>query len=252
MPQYDLESASCGQCNKTYSNKYSLGTHKSRYHPKHSPMSETAVEDDQSDGNEDESDDHKDESDGSHKSDGEENEAKAHTDDSGSDHDDVTSIIDELGSHSEHSIDTEDEVDKTRDSDNDSKSSRFDRSSGKSRRKQFARRHQPYRLVNEKLDKILKEVEELGNKQKPINIDEAINHSQLIKMFCKAALDGSMSLQKTHIDALKPHRDAIRRIAHGRSDTRAKLIQLEVDRYNQTGESILKTILARMMTIFKM
>ena len=44
------------------------------------------------------------------------------------------------------------------------------------------------------------------------------------KMFCKAALDGSMSLQtkKTHIDALKPHRDTIRKIAHGRSDTRTK------------------------------
>lgn len=238
MPQYDLESASCDQCDKTYSNKYSLATHKSRYHPKHNTMSETAAED---------------ESDNSHESDEEENEAKAHTDDAGSDgSDDVTSIIDELGSHSEHSIETEDEVDKTRDSDNDSKTSRFDRSPGKSRRKQFARRHQPYRLVDEKLDKILKEVEALGNKQKPINIDEAINHSQLIKMFCKAALDGSMSLQKTHIDALKPHRDTIRKIAHGRSDTRTKLIQSEVDRYNQTGESILKTILDRMMTLFKM
>ena len=238
MPQYDLESASCDQCDKTYSNKYSLATHKSRHHPKHNAMSETAAED---------------ESDNSHESDEEENEAKAHTDDAGSDgSDDVTSIIDELGSHSEHSIETEDEVDKTRDSDNDSKPSRFDRSPGKSRRKQFARRHQPYRLVDEKLDKILKEVEALGNKQKPINIDEAINHSQLIKMFCKAALDGSMSLQKTHIDALKPHRDTIRKIAHGRSDTRTKLIQSEVDRYNQTGESILKTILDRMMTLFKM
>ena len=73
-------------------------------------------------------------------------------------------------------------------------------------------------------------------------------------MFCNAALDGSMSLQtkKNHIDALKPHRDTIRKIAHGRSDTRTKLIQSEVDRYTQTGESILKTILDRMMTLFKM
>ena len=247
MPQYDIESASCDQCNKTYANKYSLATHKSRYHPKHwlqvanpkhNPMSETTVQD---------------QSDGPHESDGEENESKAHTDDIGSnssDLDDVTTIVDELGSHSEHSIETEDEVDKTRDSDNDSKTSRFDRGPGKSRRKQFARRHQPYRLVDEKLDKILKEVKALGNKQNTININEAINQSQLIKMLCKAVLDGSLSLQKTHIDALKPHRETVRRIAHGRSDTRTKLIQSEVDRYNQTGESILKTILDRMMTLF--
>ena len=131
--------------------------------------------------------------------------------------------------------------------------SRFDKSQGKSRRKQFARRCQPYEtdnFVDQKLDKILEEIEALGNKQNPINVNEAINHPQLIKMLCKSVLDSSMSLQKTHIDALKPHRETVRRIAHGRSTTRTKLIQSEVDRHNQTGESILKTILDRMMTLF--
>ena len=248
-PQYNM-SVSCEQCNKVYANKYSLASHKSRYHFKLNPMSETVD----------------DKSDGPHESDGEENMSKADTSDidsNSSDYEDVTSNIDELGSHSEHSIETEDEVDKnpkasskyyTDDSDGGSNtSSRFDKSPGKSRRKQFARRHQPYqtnRFVDKKLDKILEEIESLGNKQNPINVNEAINHPQLIKMLCKAVLDSSMSLQKTHIDALKPHRETIRKIAHGRSATRTKLIQSEVDRHNQTGESILKTILDRMMTLF--
>ena len=248
MPQYNM-SVSCDQCNKIYANKYSLASHKSRYHSKLNPMSETVD----------------DKSDGSHESDGEENASKVDTNDidtNSSDYEDVTSNIDELGSHSEHSIETEDEVDKnlktsskyyTGDSDDDSDASRLDKTPSKSRRKQFARRYQPYQtnsFVDKKLDKILEEIEALGNKQNPINVNEAINHPQLIKMLCKAVLDSSMALQKTHIDALKPHRETIRKIAHGRSATRAKLIQSEVDRHNQTGESILKTILDRMMTLF--
>ena len=222
----------CEQCGKVYSTKHSRSSHRYKYH-KSTPTGGT------------------------------EHTTNPDSDPNGSAYEDVTSIIDELGSDSEHSLETEDEVDKnpkasskyyTDDSDGGSNTSpRFDKSPGKSRRKQFARRHQPYqtnRFVDKKLDKILEEIESLGNKQNPINVNEAINHPQLIKMLCKAVLDSSMSLQKTHIDALKPHRETIRKIAHGRSATRTKLIQSEVDRHNQTGESILKTILDRMMTLF--
>ena len=248
-PQYNM-SVSCEQCNKVYANKYSLASHKSRYHFKLNPMSETVD----------------DKSDGPHESDGEENMSKADTSDidsNSSDYEDVTSNIDELGSHSEHSIETEDDVDKnpktsskyyTGDSDDDSDASRFDKGSGKSRRKQFARRCQPYqtnRFADKKLDKILEEIKALENKlnQNPINVNNAINHPQLIKSLCNAILDGSVPLLKTHIDALKPHRETVRKIADGTPATRKKLIQSEVNRHNQTGESILNTILDRVLNL---
>ena len=215
----------CEQCGKVYSTKHSRSSHRYKYH-KTTPTGDT------------------------------EHPTNPDTDDidpNGSAHEDVTSNIDELGSDSEHSLETEDEVNKKlktlrKYTTSDSDASRFDKDSGKSRRKQFARRYQPYqtnRFTDKKLDKILEEIEALGNKlnQNPINVNNAINHPKLIKIFCKAVLDGSVPLQKSHIDALKPHRETVRKIADGRPATRKKLIQSEVDRHNQTGESILNTIL---------
>ena len=240
-------SVSCLQCKKDYANKYSLAAHKSRYHPK--PTSTTDVcsipdpdADDQSQ------------------------------------YEDATSNVDKLGDDSERSLETDDEVDNKSkdptsidDSNDGSDVSQGGKKSGKSLRKQFARRSQPYqpkRLIetdkkldkileeikvignipDKKLDKILEEIKVLGNKQSPINVNNAINHPQLIKAFCKAILDGSMPLQKTHLDALKPHREIVRKMAHGRSATRKRLIQAEVDRHKQCGDSVLKTVLDGVMT----
>ena len=223
----------CEQCGKMYSTKHSRSSHRYKYH-KTAPTGKHATKPDTDD-----------------------------NDPRGSVHEEVTSNIDELGSDSEHSLETEDEVDKnpktsskyyTGDSDDDSDASRFDKGSGKSRRKQFARRYQPYqtdRFADKKLDKILEEIEALGNKlnQNPINVNNAINHPQLIKILCKAVLDGGVPLQKSHIDALKPHRETVRKIADGRPATRKKLIQSEVDRHNRTGESVLNTILDRVLNL---
>ena len=221
----------CEQCGKVYSTKHSRSSHRYKYH-KTTPTGDT------------------------------EHTTNPDTDDidpNGSAHEDVTSNIDELGSDSEHSLETEDEVNKKlktlrKYTTSDSDASRFDKDSGKSRRKQFARRYQPYqtnRFTDKKLDKILEEIEALGNKlnQNPINVNNAINHPKLIKIFCKAVLDGSVPLEKSHIDALKPYRETIRKIADGRPATRKKLIQSEVDRHNQTGESILNTILDRVLNL---
>ena len=154
------------------------------------------------------------------------------------------------------------------------KTENTDKRLGKSlKRKQSGHRahpHQSKRSSSEietdiKLDKILEKIKSLRTKQRPIldyleelkslgakqstiNVDNAINHPQLIKVICKAALDGSMPLQKSHLDALKPHRDTVRKLARARPATRMKLIAAEVARHNLSGESILKTVLEGVMS----
>ena len=90
---------------------------------------------------------------------------------------------------------------------------------------------------------------EQSNEPKTVNIKNAADHTKLIKMLCKAVLDGTIRLPPHHIASLKPHAKFIRKIAHGKIKYGKMFIRKEVRRTKHKGGSILKTVLETVLPI---
>lgn len=80
-----------------------------------------------------------------------------------------------------------------------------------------------------------------------VNMNSAVAHAKLIKMLCKAVLNGTIPPHCTH--PLKPHATIIRKIAHGSIKDAEKTIRNEASKTYQKGGSILKTVLETILPI---
>ena len=84
---------------------------------------------------------------------------------------------------------------------------------------------------------------------KGINLTNAEKHVKLIKLLCKAVLNGTIQMQPQHVDILKPHGKFVRSIAEGGIKDGKVIIQKEVRRTKKTGGSVLKTFLETIIPI---
>lgn len=231
----------CNECNKTFSTKHSLSSHRSKFHK--SGTDTTSKIDTDIDNIDD-----------SVQSKSSVIDQLVHgSDDSEVEADDEAEINGKAELDDTENSSSEGSTDKSG-SDSDTKGS-YAKNIGKSKRKQFRQRSRPYQTkgyttqiqqsdiaqINKKLDKLLMGANSFDKKD--ININKSIHHPNLFKGLCRGILDGSLPLSTTHMSALKRESYKVRKLAYGKVGDRKKLLKREVDRHTKTGGSILKTIL---------
>ena len=84
---------------------------------------------------------------------------------------------------------------------------------------------------------------------KGINLTNAEKHVKLIKLLCKAVLNGTIQIQSQHVNILKPHGNFVRKIAEGGIKDVKAIIQKEALASKKTGRSVLKTFLETIIPI---
>ena len=84
---------------------------------------------------------------------------------------------------------------------------------------------------------------------KGINLANAEKHVKLIKLLCKAVLNGTIQMQPQQVDILKPHGNFVRNIAEGGIKDGKAIIQKEALASKKTGRSVLKTFLETIIPI---
>ena len=84
---------------------------------------------------------------------------------------------------------------------------------------------------------------------KGINLVNAEKHVKLIKLLCKAVLNGTIQMQPQHVAILKPHGNFVRNIAEGGIKDGKAIIQKEALASKKTGRSVLKTFLETIIPI---
>ena len=84
---------------------------------------------------------------------------------------------------------------------------------------------------------------------KGINLVNAEKHVKLIKLLCKAVLNGTIQMQPQHVAILKPHRNFVCNIAEGGIKDVKAIIQKEALASKKTGRSVLKTFLETIIPI---
>ena len=82
-----------------------------------------------------------------------------------------------------------------------------------------------------------------------INLVNAEKHVKLIKLLCKAVLNGTIQMQPQHVAILKPHGNFVRNIAEGGIKDGKAIIQKEALASKKTGRSVLKTFLETIIPI---
>ena len=210
-------SVTCSICDKVFANKYSLASHKSRYHNSKDEQADT---------------DHP-------------YPYKINANSSDSQR--------ESGTEREATSSSSEEVP---DSQNDALASK-DSEDGKIRYRSSqnkAKRLKTYHALErnktrKQLESMERNILDKLEKNKEIDVGKANNHQKLIMHLCRAVLDGSLPLSKPDIDFLKPHVSDVRKIAQGTQKVRKTLIDSHIDQHVQTGGSILNTILECALTV---
>ena len=204
---------SCIHCDKLFSTKHSLASHRYSYHKDMSTSNPNIVDDTVS-------------------------ESSDEADQLGS-----TSGDSDAGTINE-STDADDEKSIEEDS-----TEKRQHNAPKIQRKNKAksRRYHPYQSnmveVDKKLDEIIEKLDSTRRISNQITTNNAINYPTLIQSLCKGILDGSIPLSKLYIDALKPKKAIVRKMAHGKIATTKRLILKDLQEQHQTGSSALKPVL---------